>query len=69
MGEMAGMQGTSRRLMQDFCHSVLSLPISLGAIQKLIDRTSRALVPHYEAIATVARQASVGYIDETPWYC
>jgi transposase len=69
MGEMAGMQGTSRRLMQDFCRSVLAVPISLGAIQKLIDRTSHAIVPHYEAIATVARQASVGYIDETPWYC
>jgi hypothetical protein len=26
-------------------------------------------VPHYEAIATLARQAPVGYIDETPWYC
>ena len=69
IGEMAGMQGTSRRLMQDFCHSVLALPISLGAIQKLIDRTAHAIVPHYEAIATVARQAPVGYIDETPWYC
>lgn len=69
MGEMAGMQGTSRRLIQDFCHSVLSVPISLGAIQKLIDRTSHAIAPHYEAIARLARQASVGYIDETPWDC
>jgi transposase len=22
-----------------------------------------------QAIATLARQAPVGYIDETPWYC
>jgi transposase len=43
MAEMAGIQGTSRRLIQDFCHSVLSIPISLGAIQKVIDRTSQAL--------------------------
>jgi transposase len=69
IAEMAGIQGTSRRLIQDFCHSVLSVPISLGAIQKVIDRTSQALLPHYEAIAVLARQASVGYIDETPWYC
>jgi transposase len=69
IGEMAGIQGTSRRLIQDFCHSVLSIPISLGAIQKVIDRTSQALLPHYEAIAALARQAPVGYIDETPWYC
>lgn len=69
IGEMAGIQGTSRRLLQDFCHLVLSIPISLGAIQKVIDRTSQALLPHYEAIAALARQAPVGYIDETPWYC
>jgi transposase len=69
IAEMAGIQGTSRRLIQDFCHSVLSIPISLGAIQKVIDRSSQALLPHYEAIAALARQAPVGYIDETPWYC
>lgn len=69
IGELAGMHRTSRRLIQDFCRSVLHVPISLGAIQKVIDRTSQALVPHYEAIASLARQATVGYIDETPWYC
>ncbi len=67
IGELAGMHRTSRRLVQDFCQSVLGLPICLGAIQKVIDRTSQALLPHYEAIATLARQATVGYIDETPW--
>jgi hypothetical protein len=30
----------------------LHLPISLGAIQKMIDRTSQALGPHYEAISS-----------------
>ncbi|ETX02877.1 MAG: hypothetical protein ETSY2_34645 [Candidatus Entotheonella gemina] len=69
IGELAGMQRSSRRLIQDFCHSVLKLPMSLGAVQKIIDRVSNAIVPHYEAIATLARQARVGYIDETPWYC
>jgi transposase len=38
-------------------------------VQKLIDRTSQAIAPHYEAIATLARQATVGYIDAPPWYC
>jgi transposase len=69
IGELAGMHRTSRRLIQDFCHSVLHIPMSLGAIQKSIDRVSQAIVPHYEAIATLARHAPVGYIDETPWYC
>ena len=69
IGELGGMHRTSRRLIQDFCRSVLPLPLSLGAVQKLIDRTSQALVPHYEAMATLARHSTVGYIDETPWYC
>lgn len=69
IGELGGMHRTSRRLVQDFCHSVLHIPMSLGAVQKVLDRASQALVPHYEAIATLARQAPVGYIDETPWYC
>ena len=69
IGELSGMHGTSRRLMQDFCQSVLRIPIALGAIQKVIDRVSRAILPHYEAIAELARNATVGYIDETPWFC
>jgi transposase len=69
IGELAGMHRTSWRLVQDFCHSVLHIPMSLGAVQKMINRVAQAIVPHYDAIATVARQALVGYIDETPWYC
>jgi transposase len=69
IGELAGMHRTSWRLIQDFCQSVLHIPISLGAVQKIIARASQAIVPHYEAIATLARQSTVGYIDETPWYC
>ncbi|MGE3541541.1 MAG: IS66 family transposase [Candidatus Tectimicrobiota bacterium] len=69
LGELGGMHRNSRRLVQDFCQSVLHIPISLGALQKVIDRASQAIMPHYEAIATLARQATVGYIDETPWYC
>lgn len=69
IGELSGMHGTSRRLVQDFCHSVLHMPLSLGAVQKVIDRVSEALLPPYETMAELARQAPVGYIDETPWYC
>ncbi len=39
-GERSGMHGTSRRLIQDFCHTVLHIPISVGAIQKVIDRVT-----------------------------
>jgi transposase len=69
IGALAGVHGTSRRLIQDFCQSVLHIPMSLGGMQKVLDRVSQAIAPHYDAIASLARQAPVGYIDETPWYC
>src|SRR3954465_15555389 len=34
-----------------------------------LDRVTRAIDPYYAVIAGQARQASVNYIDETPWYC
>jgi transposase len=69
MGELAGIYGNGRRMVQSFCHSVLGVPISLGAIQKVLDRVTQAIAPHYRLMATQARQAPVNYIDETPWYC
>jgi transposase len=57
LGELAGMHRTPWRLGQDCCHSVLHIPKSLGAVQKVMNRASQAIVPHYEAMASVARQA------------
>ena len=68
MGEVAGTSGNGRRMVQTFCASVLQIPISLGAIQKVLDRVAQAIAPHYSAIATQARQARVNSIDETPWF-
>ena len=65
IAQMAGNMGDSRTLIQDYCSSVLGFHISLGAIQKVIDRASEAIEPHYESIGNEARQASVNYIDET----
>lgn len=69
IGALTGIYGTSRRLIQDFCRSVLHLPMSLGGIQKVTDRVSHAIAPHYDAMARQARQAPGGYIDKTPWRC
>ena len=69
MAELAGTYGNGRRMGQTFCASVLGVPISLGAIQKVLDRVTLAIEPHYTLIATQARHAPVNYIDETPWYC
>jgi transposase len=69
MSELAGAYGNGRRMVQTFCASVLQIPISLGAIQKVLDRVAQAIEPHYSAIAKQARHAPVNYIDETPWFC
>src|SRR5256886_3630282 len=68
MGELAGTYGNGRRMVQTFCASVLQVPISLGAIQKVLDRVAHAIEPHYAAIATQVRHAVVNYIDETSWF-
>ena len=68
-GEVAGTYGNGRRMVQTFCGSVLRVPISLGAIPKVLDRVAQASAPHYTAIATQARHAAVNYIDETSWFC
>lgn len=62
---MAGDQGDGRTIVQKFCASILGIPISLGAIQKISDRVSSAIEPHYQEIGDVARQSEVNQIDET----
>src|SRR5262245_3810126 len=68
IGELSGGQRDSRTAVQEFCASVLGVPISRGAIQRGVDRVSDAITPHYEAIAAQARTVKVNYIDETAWY-
>lgn len=67
VAEIGGIDGNSRETIQSFCSSVLNLKISLGAIQKIIDRASKAILPHYEAFGDLARRMPVNHIDETPW--
>jgi transposase len=69
MGELAGTYGNGRRMVQTLCASVLGVPISLGTIQKVLDRVTQAIDPDSTVIARQARQAPVNSIDETPWYC
>jgi transposase len=54
VGEMAAIVGASRSAVQDLCTSVFGIPLSKGAIQKMVDRISEALLPHYTAIGPVA---------------
>jgi transposase len=65
---MAGTQADSRSTIQTFCDSVLGLKISLGTIQKILDRVSQAIEPSYKMIATQVRQNAVNHVDETSWH-
>ena len=67
VGELAGIVGASRSAVQDLCISVCGISLSKGAIQKMVDRVSEAIVPHYTAIGEVAPASLVNYIDETAW--
>ena len=67
VAEIGGIDGNSRETIKTFCASVLGIHISLGAVQKTIDRASAAIKPHYEAIRDKARSQDVNHLDETTW--
>jgi transposase len=67
VAELAAVHGTSRRAVQDLLYSLTGIPVSQGTIQNILDRTSRALAPHYEAIGEAVRAAPVNHVDETTW--
>jgi len=67
IAEICGVHGDSRRAVQDFLLSVFGLPICQGGIQKVVERVSQAIKPHYEGIADIVRSAPVGHVDETSW--
>jgi transposase len=68
IGELSGIKAMSRGDVQQLCLSVLGIPIAVGTIQKLVDRTSMALLPVYERISCIARWFWCNYIDETSWF-
>lgn len=45
VGEMSGVVSVSRSAVQDLCASVFSIPLSKGAIQKMVNRVSQSLYP------------------------
>jgi transposase len=45
VGEIAGPHGTGRRTIQPLCASVLQVLLSLGPIQKRLERVAHALAP------------------------
>jgi transposase len=68
IGELSGIKAMSRNDVKQLCASVLGIPIATGTIQKLVDRTSKALLPVYKHIGQIARRFWCNYIDETSWF-
>ena len=67
VAELSGSLRLSRTQVARFSSSVLNLSIGTGTIQKIIDRTSHALVPHYERIAELVQSQPFNHVDETSW--
>jgi transposase len=65
--ELSGSHGASRQTVKEFCRSVLGLSISIGGIQRVIDRGSSAIKPIYREIGATARRVAVNGVDETSW--
>lgn len=64
----SGVCGDSREMVQEILDSVYGVPISLGGIQRVVDRASQAIEPVYDEIGSQVRTAPVAFVDETPWY-
>ena len=65
---LSGDHGDSRRTVQRFCRQFLLLDISIGTIQKVLNRVSKAINPHYEEIKAFVQVQEINHVDETPWY-
>ena len=68
IAELSGIKAMSRSDVSQLCQSVLDIPIATGTIQKIVDRSSEAILPVYEHIGQAARSGSCNYIDETSWF-
>ncbi|RJQ26364.1 IS66 family transposase, partial [Candidatus Parcubacteria bacterium] len=68
VGELSGIKAMSRNDVKQLCESVLGVSIATGTIQKMVDRTSEALLPIYVRIGQIARSFWCNYIDETSWF-
>ena len=67
MAYMKGNFGASYGALQQFCSEVLALPISLGALGKVIKRVSHALATPYNELAREVPKQELLHIDETGW--
>ncbi len=58
----------SKRLAQELVSTLLNVDVSLGAISKIEQQTSEALVAPVEEAREFVREQAVANADETGWY-
>lgn len=64
---LAGVFRLSRRQVRQVVEEVFGCPISLGAVDAAIMRTSAILADPWEALRDYVRQAELVHADETSW--
>ena len=67
VAELSGPMRLSRRSVKSLLGSVFGFEVSVGGIQRMIDRASSAILPHWIRMGEVARSRTVNYVDETSW--
>jgi len=63
----AGVYRLSRRQIVDIVTNVFGMPISLGAVDKVIMRMSRVLADPWEELKEAIHNAEAVHMDETSW--
>lgn len=64
---LAGCQHVSKRGLEEIVESLFGVPVSLGTIANLEQKTSAALASPYQEILEAVQQADVKNVDETSW--
>ena len=57
----------SKRLVAEMAEEVFDVPVSLGTVASLEQKTSDALAPAREQVGEAVGQAPVKNVDETGW--
>jgi transposase len=64
---LAGCQHVSKRGLQEVIQTLFDVPIGLGTIAALEQKTSQALAKPYQDIQKAVQEADAKYTDETGW--
>ena len=67
MGYLVGVQGVSKRGVEEIVEQVFEVPIGLGTIANLEQELSAALTPAHEEARQAIASAAVKHTDETGW--